>query len=207
MRPSLLSDVDGCTADLVGGMAKWLDNQFGLQFDPSEVIYHDRMGRSPKLHDLNEELTKWFPGDQSGNDRGFGGAFTCFMRDPNVYTRWIDPVPGAVDAIAHIRQRYDVVFVTALMKSARDHFRSKMEWLERWFPNLPIMTSPSGEKFRVHGTFAVDDRYDTCMRWIQNGTAALLFKQSWNEIPYGSTIVRHDWTSIVNVLDQTHFGY
>jgi 5'(3')-deoxyribonucleotidase len=207
MKPSLLCDVDGCTADLVGGMSKWLHHQFGFQFDPGEVIYHDRMGRSPKLLDLNEELARWFPGDGDGDNRGFGGAFTCFMRDPNVYTRWIDPVVGSVDAIAHIRQRYDVVFVTALMKGARDHFRSKMEWIERWFPEVPIMTSPSGQKFRVRGTFAVDDRYDTCDRWNRNGTPALLFKQSWNEIPPGVVVTRHDWASIVGVMDRTQFGF
>lgn len=182
-KASFLSDVDGVVADLVGGYRKWMNNQFGFDFDPSEVIYHNNMGRSPKLADLSEELAKWFPGDADGDNRGFGGGFTCFMRDPNVYMRWIDPIPGAVDAIAEIRQKYDVVFVTALMKGARDHFRSKMEWIERWFPDLSIGTMPSGDKFRVRGDWAVDDRYDTCKRWLDAGTSALMFRQSWNEAP------------------------
>lgn len=185
MRPSLLSDVDGCVADLVGGLRKWMNHQFSLDFDPREVVYHNDMGRSPLLADLNEELVRWFPGDKDGSDRGFSGAFTCFMRDPNVYMKWIDPVPGAVDAIAEIRQKYDVVFVTALMKKARDHFRSKVEWIERWFPNLPISTVPSEEKWRMTGTYAVDDRYDTCWRWVNQGEVrdVFLYKQPWNEIP------------------------
>lgn len=179
----LLSDVDGVVADLVGGMRKFTNHQFGLDFDPTEVVYHNRMGRSPGLADLDLELRRWFP--EAGDDGGFGGAFACFMRDPNVYMRWVDPIPGSVDAIAEIRQKMPVVFVTALMKRARDHFRSKMEWIERWFPDLPIITSPSGEKPRVHGLYAVDDRYDTCQAWVNSGHVhdALLFKQSWNEIP------------------------
>lgn len=200
MIEEFVSDVDGCTADLVGGMRKWLNESFGFDFDPTEVLYHNRMGQSPALHDLNEELKRWFPGDADGDNQGFGGAFTCFMRDPNVYMRWIDPIPGSVDAIAEIRQKYKVVFCTALMKGARDHFRSKMEWIERWFPNLPIITCPSGEKYMVHGRYAVDDRYDTCMRWIASGTQALLFNQSWNEIPEGVKIKRHNWDSILETV-------
>lgn len=195
-----VSDVDGCAADLVGGMRKWLNHSFSLDFDPSEVLYHNRMGQSPALLDLNEELAPWFPGDADGDNRGFGGAFTCFMRDPNVYMRWIDPIPGAVDAVKEIRQKYKFVWCTALMKSARDHFRSKMEWLERWFPNLPIITCPSGEKYMVRGSWAVDDRYDTVVRWTEHGTPALLFRQSWNEIPPGVKMRTFDWPEIVEVV-------
>jgi 5'(3')-deoxyribonucleotidase len=198
--PEFISDVDGCTADLVGGLRKYINERFGFDFDPSEVVYHNSMGRSPGLADLNEELARWFPGDEDGDNRGFGGAFTQFMRDPNVYMKWIDPIPGSVDAIAEIRQKYKVVFCTALMKGARDHFRSKMEWIERWFPNIPIVTCPSGEKYMFRGDWAVDDRYDTCARWITAGTPALLFRQSWNEIPEGVKTVTHDWKSVLEAV-------
>lgn len=195
---SLLSDVDGVTADLVGGFRKWMNEYFGFDFDPKEVVYHNNMGRSPKLHDLNEELRRWFPGDEDGDDVGFGGAFTCFMRDPNVYMNWVDPIPGSVDAVAEIREEYNVVFVTALMKRARNHFRSKMEWIERWFPNIPVITAPSGEKWRVGGTYAVDDRYDTVQRWRKAGVQALMYGQSWSEAP--DNWPGHDWKSIKGIL-------
>ncbi len=204
-KEAILCDVDGVVADLVGGLRKWMNHQFGFDFEPSEVVYHNKMGRSPKLADLNEELARWFPGDSVGDNRGFGGAFTCFMRDPNVYMRWIDPIPGAVDAIAELRQRYHILFVTALMKGARDHFRSKMEWIERWFPNLPISTVPSEEKFRVAGKFAIDDRYDTCRRWMDSGNISrdvFLFRQSWNEIEPGSGWHGMDWEQILEAIEE-----
>ena len=201
-RPSLLSDVDGVVADLVGGLRKFINERYGFDFDPSEVAYHNDMGRSPKLADLNEELKRWYPGD--GPDAGFGGAFTCFMRDPNVYMKYVDPIPGAVDAIADIRGKYDVIFVTALMKGARDHFRSKMEWIERWFPNLPIVTCPSSEKWRYSGTYAVDDRWDTCQSWINGGNIKdiFLFKQPWNEVPpyLGDGWHASEWDEIVEMM-------
>jgi len=205
---SLLCDVDGCTAHLVGGLRKYINDRFGFDFDPKEVVFHNDMGRSPLLADLNEELVRWFPGDSDGKDRGFSGAFTQFMRDPNVYMHWVDPIDGSVDAIAEIRQKYKITFVTALMKGARDHFRSKMEWIERWFPNLPIITCPSGEKYRVGGTegskvYAIDDRWDTCSRWVNSGNVrdAFLFKQSWNEIPADTAGWRGmEWEEITTEL-------
>ncbi len=203
VRESLLCDVDGVAADMIGGFQKFVMEQYGFRFEQSEVVFHNKMGRSPLLHDLNEELKRWFPGDADGDNAGVGGAFTCFMRDPNVYTKWVDPIPGAVNAIADIRSRYDVVFVTALMKGARDHFRSKMEWIERWFPNLPIMTVPSGEKYRVSGTYAVDDRYDTCQHWLNEGNVrdVFLFKRPWNEIPESASGWRGvDWDEIVESM-------
>lgn len=175
---SLLCDVDGVVADLVGGLRKWINHQHDLDFEPTNIIYHHGMGRGSAMENIDETLRYWYP-------EGFGGAFTCFMRDPDVYMRWVDPVPGAVDAIAGIRKTHKVVFVTALMKSARDHFRSKMEWIERWFPGLPIITCPTEEKHMVKGTYAVDDRYETCSRWLASGNVekVFLFDQSWNEIP------------------------
>lgn len=202
-RPSLLLDVDGVVADMVGGLRKWTNEEFGIDFRPDWIVYHDRMGRSPRMAEVNEQFLKWFPQSADEEYYGFGGAFRCFMKDRDVYGTWINPIRGAVDVVANLRQQYEIVFVTALMKSARDHFRSKMEWLERWFPGIPIMTSPSGEKWRVGepGDFAVDDRYDTCMRWItRKGARAMVFRQTWNEIPDGVSIATYDWTMIEKAL-------
>src|SRR6478609_7631830 len=102
-----LCDVDGVVANLVGGMKKCVKEYFGFDFEVNEVVYHNKMGRSPLLADLNEELARYFPGDADGDNRGFGGAFTWFMRDPNVYMKWIDPIDGSVEAISKIRQEYD----------------------------------------------------------------------------------------------------
>lgn len=198
-RQSLLCDVDGVVADLVGGMRRWLNRTYQLDFDPIDVLYHDRMGRSPGLKDLNEKLKRWFPEEADAEYNGFGGAFRCFMKDREVYGEYVVPINGSVEAIAALRHAYDIVFVTALMKSARDHFRSKMEWIERWFPGIPIITAPSGEKWRVRGnpsgrTYAVDDRFDTCTRWADNGVISFLYRQPWNEAPAGTK--NFDWAEI-----------
>lgn len=197
-RGSIAVDVDGVVADLMGGMRRFTVREFAVDFNVSDIVYHDRMGRSPGLAEAHEKLLKWFPQEADEEYNGFGGAFRCFMKDPSVYSTYVEPIKGSVDAIASIRDQYDVLFVTALMKSARDHFRSKMEWIERWFPGIPIITAPSGEKWRVYADFAVDDRYDTCERWWRRGVNAMVFRQSWNEIPPHARAgtLTWDWGSI-----------
>ncbi len=205
-KEAFLSDVDGVVADLIGGLRKWMNHRFGFDFDVDEIVYHSKMGRSPKLADLNEELLRWFPGDADGDNQGFGGAFVSFMNDPHVYTRWVSPIPGAVEAMKELRGRYHVMFVTAMMKrEARDHYRDKMEWIERWFPDSPISTVPSQDKHRVAGKFAVDDRYDTCRRWMDEGNISrdvFLFKQPWNEIEPGSGWHGMDWEQILEAVEE-----
>lgn len=196
-RKTILVDADGVLADLVGGMRRFVNQTYGHDFDPNDVVFHNRMGRSPKLSDLDQKLREYFPVEADEEYNGFGGAFRCFMKDRDVYGRWIDPIPGAVETIAALRTSYDVVVVTAMMKSARDHYRSKMEWLERWFPAVPIITADASQKFRVTGDYAIDDRYDTCQRWWTAGVDARVFRQPWNEIPVGLIGVETwDWNKL-----------
>lgn len=195
-RQRLALDVDGVVANLIGGMRKFTVKEFGVDFAVSDIVYHDRMGRSPRLSEVHETLKRWFPETADAEYYGFGGAFRCFMKDRDVYGQWVDPIEGSVDAVSALREEYDIAFVTALMKSARDHFRSKMEWIERWFPGIPIITSPSAQKCWVQADHAVDDRYDTCFRWWERGTNAMLFRQSWNEIPSHSPCATWDWAQI-----------
>ena len=200
LKKTLLLDVDGVVADMVNCFAEFVWNEFDVPIDVSAVVFHDKMGRSPGLARADQALRHWFPGEPDGNNAGVGGAFQVFMKDRDVYGKFIRPIKGSVDAVAELRHDYKIVFVTALMRSARDHFRSKMEWIERWFPGIQIMTSPSGCKPMVHGHFAVDDRYDTCASWADAGTHSLLFRQPWNEIPNGVTCATYDWSELLKTL-------
>ncbi len=197
----VLSDVDGVVADLIGGgFARFLDEELAVCLPINEVIYHNDMGRSPGLREIDDSLRLRWP--EPGPDGGLGGAFKTFMKDRDVYGKWVTPIEGAVDGIAEIRRHVDLGFVTALMKSARDHFRSKMEWIERYFPGIPIITCPSELKCWVSGDYAIDDRYDTCSRWEKNWKSglkrAMLFRQPWNEAPVDHP--RYDWPGIVRTL-------
>jgi 5'(3')-deoxyribonucleotidase len=190
-------DVDGVVADLVGGLQGWLLTTYGVEMDRSRVVYHNDMGRSPGIRETTaRKLMRFFPSAETP-EQAFSFAFEAFMKDRDVYGRYIPVIPGALEGIAAIQQRYEVVFVTALMKKARDHFRSKMEWIERWFPGCEVITATASKKRMVRGRYAIDDRYDTCAMYRAAGTEPLLFEQPWNEVPDGVVEPSYDWKGIV----------
>lgn len=185
----ILCDVDGVVANLVTGFQNFTHSQFNVDFEYTDIVFHNDMGRSPRLNKVNNQLARF---------GGFSALFEMFMKDRDVYGKWIDPINGALSAIADLRSTHEIIFVTALMKSARDHFRSKMEWIERFFPDIQIMTGSSSIKHLVHGDYAIDDRYDTCMRWEGSGTRSFLFRQPWNECPVGTQA--YNWKQIVEEI-------
>lgn len=193
-RPRFLCDVDGPAAAMQEAFVDWANKKFSLNVQLDDIVYHNDMGRSPALRAVDEWLRReHYPID--GPDGGWGGAFIEFMRQPDVYTRFIGTTVGAKESLATIRERYDVAFVTSLMKRANVHVPNKLDWVGQNFPGIPIMTVPSEVKHWVPGAFATDDRYDTCERWRSSGTTALLFGYPWNEAP--PEALRFDWPRIV----------
>lgn len=198
--PTIACDVDGPVAAMIPSFVEFTKNEFGVEIDISKIAYHDRMGRSPGLQKQDLALRRYFPSDSDPDSGGIGGAFQAFMKDRDVYGKYVSPTPGAVDAFAHLRPNYNIIFVTALMRSARDHFRSKMEWLERWFPGHQIVTCPSGLKHHFIADYCIDDRWDTCNRWESIGTTSLLFSMPWSEVPSHKSVPLHNWSTITGTL-------
>lgn len=192
----ILSDVDGVVADLIPSFVEWVEQNHGVIIPLDKITVHSNMGSSPDLREQNEALKIYFKD-------GVGGAFKRFMQQHDVYD-FVSPVEGAVETIAGLRRHgYQLVFVTAMMKSAREHFKSKMEWIEKWFPGISIFTAPSEEKFRITGDFCIDDRYDICCRWESVGVTPFLFRQPWNEAPTGTP--SHRWDDIAFELTEEKF--
>lgn len=197
MRIKFLCDVDGVVGDIVEPLVEWANKKFSLNVKREDIVYHNDMGRSPNLREVDEQLREYYP--TPGPDGGWGGAFLEFMRQPDVYTRYVRPIKDAQRAMKIISSRADCLFVTALMKRAYVHVPNKLEWISDNFAGIPISTMPSDLKQWIPGTFAVDDRYDTCMRWCSVGTQALMFKQPWSEAPAG--VSGFDWEGILNVVE------
>jgi 5'(3')-deoxyribonucleotidase len=195
VRPRLLVDVDGVVADMVPSFVSWANLKFGLSVDPETIVYHNDMGRSPSLREVDVQLRELYP--TPGQDGGWGGAFIEFMSNPRAYPEHVTVVPGSQEALAQLRETYDVLFVTALMRRANQHVPGKLDWIGQNFPGIHICTIPSELKCWIPGTFAIDDRYDTCMRWWDVGTQALLFKRPWSEVPERTPYTPYDWPAIV----------
>lgn len=199
-KPHVACDVDGVVLGLVDGLQLWMNETYGVFFDKSKVIYHNDMGRSPELMWPDMQLRNFFPQAEERQGAAFSMAFEAFMKERDVYSR-IPVIEGALEGMGKLMAGAEVVFVTALMKSARDHFRSKMESLERWFPNVPIVTCPSGLKYRYKADWAIDDRFDTCMRWAKDGAvASIVFDQPWSEYKTVGIGKPHSWEDIPDII-------
>ncbi len=202
-RKTVLCDVDGVVADLMGGFSRWFHvATFGKfpNFDPRTVPLFDirRAARTPEHVDLDDALRKdvWWP--YRDGDGGINGAFMEYMSLDSTYDN-VPLIEGALQGIARLSEGFDVLFVTAVMDAAPTHIPSKFRWLKRHFPSIPIFTSPSKLKMQIKGEFGIDDRYDTCVRWTEAGTRSFLFKQTWNEAPDGYQ--SYDWTNLVEAIE------
>ena len=194
MKPTLLSDVDGVVADLMRGFAIWLDEDYNVQIDPADIT-KSHVAECELLCEQNEQLLRIFPETCEGGDGGIQGALSHFLETDDVYRRYVGLVPEAKEALAVLQGYVDIIFVTANMTRVPKSYVSKYWWLKKHFPNIPIITSPSGLKHMVRGEFAVDDRYDICQRWQTAGVRSFLFSQPWSEAPDGS--MKYDWSRIV----------
>lgn len=203
VRPRLLVDVDGVVADLVPSFVNWANRRFDLHVSPEHITFHNDMGRSPALRDVDEWLRRNHYPESQGvkrSDSGWGGAFLEFMRTPEVYTRHVMVNFDGWTAVDLLRKRCDVAFVTALMKRANGHIPDKLDWLGRNFPGIPIMTVPSELKHWVQGRYAIDDRWDTCARWLSHGTYAYTLRRPWSELPPGEK--GFTWAEIVQDISK-----
>lgn len=181
----LLIDVDGVVADLMDGFEQFLFERTGYLLRPNLSTTH-RISRSPAHAEMNERFD-------------LDARLTEFLALPNVYEDYVKLVPGVKESIDALYEvGHEIGFVTATLWTAPESYGSKMRWLDRLFPEIPMLSVGSGEKHWVTGDFAVDDRFDTCLRWRLAGVTPLLFRRPWNEAPPGTR--SYDWKEIMDEL-------
>lgn len=206
-----LVDVDGVVADLMGTrlpngtlMGKGGFERFFEERTNGGILLARRstthsIARAPELAELNRAFN-------------LERMFTEYLSLPDVYQDYVDvigsydlPSPSsefsdARDAITRLMDLgHGVVFVTAVWERAPSSYDSKRRWLAEHFPGNPMIVASSQCKHMVRGNVAIDDRYDTCKRWIQSGNVSrvILFNQPWNEAPPDTTYRYNDWDEIV----------
>jgi 5'(3')-deoxyribonucleotidase len=189
-KPVFLVDVDGVVADLMGGFKLWLEER-GMHGLEREKISKFHIPKSPELqamhaaYDLDLQLDR-------------------FLGQPDIYQTHVSPIPGAKAALKVLAECCEIVFVTATLKKAPESYVSKFNWCRDTFGDIPMIACPSHHKFLVQGTWAVDDRYDTCQRYGKMRTIPFLFDQPWNEAP--ATERRHNWMTIVDEITRDLSG-
>ena len=178
-----LVDVDGVVADMIRGFDSFLYVMTGERL-PIERMSMHKLSRCPEVAHLHAKYD-------------LESMLSRFLENPDVYGSLIPPIDGAILAIHELLARgHEVGFVTAVWHSAPASYGSKLRWLHRMFPDVPMLAVRSDEKHWVRGDRAIDDRYDTCARWAEAGVPAMLFRQPWNEAPPGTRT--YDWQEILD---------
>lgn len=184
----ILVDVDGVVADLMGGFIAFASER-GCVIQRDKITAH-HISKSRGL----EHLSTTFDLDDMLRE---------FLCTDDCYEDILE-IEDASYAINTLSRRHELAFLTATMKSAPQSYASKFNWLQRRFPEIPVISAPSEYKHWVAGDILIDDRYDACSRFSSawpNGKmgASFLFSQPWNEAP--KHIVRYDWDSILFSLE------
>lgn len=189
-------DVDGVALDLMKEFSEYITRTYNLGLNVSDITKFD-ITSSPGLQDLDRRLKMFYH-----PEGGLRHAFLGFMKDPNCYDR-VKPYENAVEVINKLHENEGVTFLTAMWDQAREHFKSKMECIERYFPGIPIGTLSSSEKWKLAGTheIIIDDKFSTCYDWVNRGAKAVIFKQQWNEVPEWSSIPVSDWESMEQTIE------
>ncbi|MFO7173545.1 MAG: 5'(3')-deoxyribonucleotidase [Bacillota bacterium] len=132
-RPILLCDLDGICADLA---SKWLEH---YNRDWNDNLTLDR-------------ITEWewhrFVKPECGT------RIYHYLNRPGFFAD-LRPIPGAVETLAALSERVEIVVVTA---SPREAMRDKVQWVRRHLPFVPreniVITY---RKDLVRGDFLFDD--------------------------------------------------
>lgn len=178
MKPILL-DVDGVIADFVGALCELLKCN-GVALSVEDV----------KCWDL-AELSKSWPED----DRK---TLNKLITQTDGYT-WhdlIQPYPGSrafVNRLSNFGKR-EVLYVTSPLGVPSWH-NAREDWLQQHFgaKRDQIIFAHSAAKKHVAGAMLIEDRYDTCLNWVQQDPTrkAYVLARPWNTNNIGPQSYRY----------------
>lgn len=125
----------------------------------------------------------------------------------------LHPVPGAIEAVAYLKLKYDLVIITA----RRDHLVDVTEaWLNEHFPNIFDHVAfarvwEDGKKVpkaviasELKAQYLIDDSPEHCILAAEAGINALLFSDyGWSkDVVLPETVARvADWQSVMEYFD------
>jgi 5'(3')-deoxyribonucleotidase len=169
----VLCDVDGVTADYVGGVLDTVFELFGRQV-------------------FRQEIKQWDLFCQLGLDKRQLSQLYRELDNPG-WCSALQPLPGAKEFITELRDRgHTIHVVTSSWLSAPAWDHERRTWLKDHFKIQPHQVTFTSEKERVIGDILIDDRARHVCEWQRAHPTgqALLFSQSYNEREEGLRRVR-----------------
>ena len=158
-RPILLLDMDGIVS----------------QFVPAFLHVYARYGGVIPSHlALRWNFFEALP-DQSAVKRTWD--------DPAIFLHQ-EPYHGAVDAVKHLHDAYQLMIVSTAPPPLDVHIPAKVRWVQRYLPWLShkqlIFTD---HKELIRGDVLIDDHIENVLGWLgtNDGGLGILINRPWNE--------------------------
>ncbi len=165
----VLLDVDGVLADFIGRVCATIYNLSGLERTPEQVTEFD-FCRSLALPADVARLVKRHISEEPG------------------WWSSLEPLPGAVEGVARLREVADVYIVTSPWNSCRTWLHEREAWLATHFGIPHSRVIACSAKHLVAGDMLVDDKTETCAAWEHeqahmwqkpDGTQGMTFAVQW----------------------------
>lgn len=180
--PRLLLDVDCVLANLLGPLLREVERLGGPSWAPEEF---------PTWEIFDTLDTKYRPAiHELWATKGF-----C---------RSLEPYPGAVEAVAHLREVSDVLCVTAAVVGSEYWHKERVDWLQEHFdiPHRDVIFAYRKEL--VQGEVFVEDKTSTLFEWAARnpGGQGILWEWKYNAesaLPPG-VIRTNSWDKVAELV-------
>lgn len=198
VKPIIAIDVDDVLADEKSSVMKFINEHYNLNFT------HEDYDVEAEYWGYWEQV--WGLGDEEGAKR-----YEVYVSSGVKATHYV--LPHALEVIAHLKKRYDLVVITARDKV---HLELTHEWLDDHFPDtfshVAFVHIWSGDKKaskaaiaqKLNAQYLIDDNAGHCELADAAGLRALLFGDyGWNRskaIGPRTTRVK-DWLAVKGYFD------
>lgn len=191
-------DIDDVTADFTEAMRVWVNETTGANLQPHhyavEYEFWEHYGRVWADHGIAELVD-----------------YDKFHEKMSLDQSAVPVIQGAKEAIARLKQRYDLVFITSRAPVLLDETR---RWLDEHIdPTIPIylannpkvQSTPQskGELCTELGVqLLIDDNYTNCLDAIDYGVEAIVFgSYGWNTQAPDSLNRCNNWDEVLEYID------
>jgi 5'(3')-deoxyribonucleotidase len=184
-----------------------IDDVLAMHYESLVVFHNERYGTELTLADyISDHWSLVWKTDEAETHRRAVEFAMLGVMDRRVK-------PGSPEALAQLKDRYDLVTITVRRKI---NIAETYEWLETHFPgvfrqvrfvHLWEEDAPSKAEIclELGATYLIDDSLKHCKLAAELGVTALLFGDyAWNaakELPTGVTRVS-DWTDVLAFFDR-----
>lgn len=174
-------DVDGVLADLLTPAFALMNGHFGLGVEPAHMTSWEFEGLIPEAvrHDYWKRL----------------GA-------PRYLHDALRPLPGAVDGIALLSERFDVYVVTSYLHDAETWVHERDAWVMEHFKISKSRMVHTRAKYVFHGVALIDDKPQNIDEWQEEfpDGVGILWAQPYNA-GHPARYRTGDWREAVAMIE------